>query len=197
MKTFFCDDDYRAYLQLLAEGKAHAGVAIWGYCLMPNHVHIVAVPESKDGLAQLFRCVHRHYSRHINFREKWKGHLWQERFHSFVMDERYLLATVRYTELNPVRARLCQRAEDWPWSSTRAHLTGCDDLVTDVRPMLDRVGDWKRYLAEGASDRELEGIRRSSTTGRPAGDASFVARLEALTGRDLKKRKPGPKPGTK
>jgi putative transposase len=197
MQTFFCDDDYRAYLQLLAEAKAHAGVAIWAYCLMPNHVHIVAVPDSKDGLSRLFRCVHRHYSRRINFRENWKGHLWQERFHSFVMDERYLLATVRYTELNPVRARLCQRAEDWPWSSARAHLIGCDDVVTDVQPMLDRIGDWRCYLAAGASDSELEDIRRSSTTGRPAGDASFVAKLEALTGRELKKRKPGPKPAIK
>jgi putative transposase len=197
MQTFFCDDDYRAYLQLLAEAKAHAGVAIWAYCLMPNHVHIVAVPDSKDGLSRLFRCVHRHYSRRINFRENWKGHLWQERFHSFVMDERHLLATVRYTELNPVRARLCQRAEDWPWSSARAHLIGCDDVVTDVQPMLDRIGDWRCYLAAGASDSELEDIRRSSTTGRPAGDASFVAKLEALTGRELKKRKPGPKPAIK
>jgi putative transposase len=197
MQTFFCDDDYRAYLQLLAEAKAHAGVAIWAYCLMPNHVHIVAVPDSKDGLSRLFRCVHRHYSRRINFRENWKGHLWQERFHSFVMDERHLLATVRYTELNPVRARLCQRAEDWPWSSARAHLIGCDDVVTDVQPMLDRIGDWRCYLAAGASDSELEDIRRSSTTGRPAGDASFVTKLEALTGRELKKRKPGPKPAIK
>ena len=197
MKTFFCDDDYRAYLNLLAEGKTHAGVSVWAYCLMPNHVHIVAVPQKEDGLSQLFRFVHRHYSRRINFRENWKGHLWQERFHSFVMDKRYLLATVRYTELNPVRARLCQRAEEWPWSSARAHLMGCNDVVTDVQPMCDRIGDWQRYLDEGASDGELEGIRRSATTGRPAGDASFLTRLEALTGRDLKKRKPGPKPGIK
>ena len=197
MKTFFCDDDYRAYLELLAEAKADVGVAVWAYCLMPNHVHLVVVPEKEDSLARLFRHVHRHYSRRINFREKWKGHLWQERFHSFVMDERYLFATVRYTELNPVRAGLCERPEDWPWSSTRAHIVGCDDLAVEVKPMLDRIADWRRYLSDGASDEELHSIRRCSTTGRPGGQGSFVEQLEALTGRELRKRKPGPKPRIK
>ncbi len=74
---------------------------------MLNHIHIVAVPEHKGGLAQIFRIAHLQYSRMINFREGWRGHLWQERFHSFVMDEHYLMATVRYVELNPVRAALC------------------------------------------------------------------------------------------
>jgi putative transposase len=194
MKTFFCDDDYRAYLQLLADGKMHAEVSVWAYCLMPNHVHIVAVPEREDGLSRLFRYVHRHYSRRINFRENWKGHLWQERFHSFVMDERYLHATVRYTELNPVKAGLCRRPEDWPWSSARAHLVGCDDVVTTVRPMLERIGDWSRYLSGETSNEEVADIRRSSSTGRPAGNGAFMEKLEALTGRDLKRKKPGRKP---
>ncbi len=197
MKTFFCDDDYRAYLDLLAQAKTSAQVSVWAYCLMPNHVHLVVVPEATDSLAQLFRFVHRRYSRRINFRENWKGHLWQERFHSFVMDERYLMATARYTELNPVRARLCACPEDWPWSSTRAHLVGWDDAVVEVQPMLERVSDWRRYLSEGANDGELAGIRRCSTTGRPAGDKSFIEGLETLTGRELRKRKPGPKPGIK
>jgi putative transposase len=197
MQTFFCADDYRAYLELLAEGKRKAGVSVWAYCLMPYHVHIVAVPEENDGLARLFRFVHRHYSRRINFRENWRGHLWQERFHSFVMDERYLRATVRYTELNPVRARLCRRVEDWPWSSARAHLSGRDDAVVSVKPMLDRIGNWHSYLSAAANDKELERIRRCSTTGRPGGDASFVNMLEDLTGRELTRRKPGPKPAIK
>jgi putative transposase len=113
------------------------------------------------------------------------------------MDERYLLATVRYTELNPVKARLCQKPEDWRCSSARAHLLGRDDVVTTVRPMLEQISDWRRYLSGNSSAEELEGIRRSSTTGRPAGDAAFLDKLEALTGRNLKKRKPGPKPAIK
>jgi len=98
MKTFFLDEDYQYYLDLVAYHKQKAGVAIWAYCLMPNHVHFVAVPEREDSLSCLFKMVHRHYSRAINFRQKWTGHLWQERFHSFVMDEEYLLTTVRYVD---------------------------------------------------------------------------------------------------
>ena len=107
IKTFFTEEDYQYYLELVAEYKAEAGVEVWAYCLMPNHVHFVAVPTERDSLSRLFRRVHRHYSRAINFRQKCTGHLWQERFHSFVMDEQYLLATVKYVELNPVKAKLC------------------------------------------------------------------------------------------
>ena len=87
MKTFFCDEDYLAYLGLLTEFRSVAGVKIWAYCLMPNHVHLVIAPETKDSLAVLFRHVHRRYSRRINFRERWTGHLWQERFHSNLSSE--------------------------------------------------------------------------------------------------------------
>ncbi|MEJ2532410.1 MAG: transposase [Halioglobus sp.] len=197
METFFCSEDYRAYMDLLAKAKAEMGVAVWAYCLMPNHVHLVVVPDQQDSLARLFRSVHRHYSRRVNFREQWRGHLWQERFHSFVMDERYLLATVRYTELNPLRARLCINPADWPWSSARAHFAGRDDAIVSVQPMLDRVADWGDYLAGGASQKEADMIRRCASTGRPAGDELFVERLEVLTGRELKRRKPGPKPSIK
>ena len=197
MKTFFCREDYRAYLDLLAEAKAETGVAVWAYCLMPNHVHLVVVPERSDSLAQLFRHVHRRYSRRINFREQWRGHLWQERFHSFVMDELYLLATVRYTELNPVHAQLCVDPTDWPWSSARAHFAGRDDSVVSVQPMLERVANWGNYLLEEVRDGEVDSIRRCSRTGRPAGDEWFLEQLETLTGRELKRRKPGPKPSNK
>jgi putative transposase len=194
MKTFFSAEDYRAYLDLIVECKDDVGVEVWAYCLMPNHVHLVVTPEKCESLSKLFRHVHRHYSRRINFRKNWKGHLWQERYHSFVMDERHLLATVRYTELNPVRARLCEFPEDWLWSSIHAHMEGFDDPIVSVKPMLDRVGDWSRYLARKESDSDLKTIRTHSGTGRPAGDDLFVGRLEALTGKNLKKGKPGPKP---
>ena len=105
-QTFFNDGDYAAYLGLMAEWCRKEGVAIWSYCLMPNHTHLVAVPSSEDGLRRAIGEAHRRYSRRINFREKWRGYLWQGRFASFVMDEPYLLAAARYVELNPVRAKL-------------------------------------------------------------------------------------------
>src|SRR5277367_1716111 len=125
--VFFEDGDYRAYMALLAEGCANAGVAVWGYCLMPNHIHLIMVPHDEAGLREALGETHRRYTRRVNFREGWRGHLWQGRFASVPMDEPHLLACARYVELNPVRARLAGRAEDWPWSSVHAHLAGRDD----------------------------------------------------------------------
>src|SRR3954469_23445629 len=125
--VFFGDDDYEAYRMLLSEGCRAAGVAVWAYCLMPNHVHLILVPSDADGLRAALGEAHRRYPRHVNFRENWRGFLWQGRFASFPMDEAYLLACARYVELNPVRARLARRARDWPWSSARAHIGGKDD----------------------------------------------------------------------
>ena len=86
-KTFFSDEDYRYYIELLAEYSKAYWTEIWAYCLMPNHVHLVMVPSEEDGLRATLGEVHRRYTRYVNFRKGWRGHLWQERFHSFVMDE--------------------------------------------------------------------------------------------------------------
>jgi putative transposase len=192
-KTFFSDADYRAYLKLLAESKDESRIDIWAYCLMPNHIHMVAVPETKDGLANTFRIAHRQYSRMINSREGWRGHLWQERFHSFVMDEDHLMAAVRYVELNPVRATLCRQPGDWRWSSIHAHLLGRDDSVVTVEPMLRRVKDWSKYLSTEDETGSWDIIRSHSGTGRPAGPRSFLERLEIITGRQLVNRPSGPR----
>jgi len=192
-QTFFSVDDYRAYLKLLANAKWKAGVEVWAYCLMPNHVHLVVVPEHKDSLSVFFSDAHRQYSRQVNDREGWRGHLWQERFHSFAMDEQYLLATVRYTELNPVRARLCSRPENWKWSSVHAHLKARDDALVTVSPMLERISNWPGYLDIQSSDPHLDAIRKHARTGRPIGNKAFLISLEHLTGRCLVKGKPGPK----
>ena len=113
------------------------------------------------------------------------------------MNEAHLMAAVRYVELNPVRARLCVLPEDWVWSSARAHLDGNDDGIVKVRPMLDLVSDWRRYLDDGSKEEELTALRKFSKTGRPAGGQEFVGELESLTGRTLRKKKPGPKSAVK
>lgn len=192
-KTFFSNDDYASYIKLLAATKSKAGVEVWAYCLMPNHIHLVVVPKTESSLADLFSDAHRRYTRRINAREGWKGHLWQERFHSSVMDENYLLSTVRYVELNPVRARLCDQADRWLWSSVHAHLSGRDDQLVTVKPMLERISAWQDYLAFEESQTLLNKIRHHSRTGRPNGDDCFIRKLEKLTSRKLMKAKPGPK----
>ena len=191
-RTFFGPHDYKMYVDLLRKAREASGVEIWAYCLMPNHVHLIVVPQRCNSLAKFFRQAHRTYTLAINAREGWQGHLWQERFHSFVMDEDHLLAAVRYTELNPVRAGICESPGDWPWSSYRAHVDGVDDRLVNVGPMLSRIDGWTSYVKP--EDRDVEKfaeLRERSSTGRPAGDDKFVGDLERLVGRSLRKRNPG------
>jgi putative transposase len=192
-ETFFCTEDYEAYRALMVEWCGRFGVTIWAYCLMPNHVHLVAVPESEDGLCRALGEAHRRYTRHVNFREAWRGHLWQGRFASFVMDEAYLLRAVRYVELNPVRAGIVKRPGDYPWSSAAAHLAGKDDALVQVRPLLEEVGDWKAYLSVDVEEEDAAALRRHERTGRPLGNHDFLGRLEDQLDRELLPKKRGPK----
>lgn len=196
-RTFFCVDDYLYYIDLLGEYSKQAETEIWAYCLMPNHVHLVMVPSHEDGLRAALGEAHRRYTRYVNFRQGWRGHLWQERFQSFLMDEQYLMAAVRYVEMNPVAAGLCQSPWDWRFSSARAHLEGQDDTLVRVRPMRERVGNWRGYLAGAMDSDDAELIRRHTRTGRPLGTETFVNRIEAITGQTLVHKRPGPKPGNK
>ncbi|MCY3017535.1 MAG: transposase, partial [Planctomycetota bacterium] len=164
------------------------------YCLMPNHVHLIAVPKSEDGLRRAIGETHRRYTRRVNFREGWRGHLWQGRFASFLMDEAYLLACARYVERNPVRAGLCRQAWKYPWSSAAAHVAGHDDDLVKAAPLLGLVPDWRAYLASDASAAQIEALRQHERTGRPLGSAAFVRALESLLGRTLSRQKPGRKP---
>jgi putative transposase len=190
-QTFFNDGDYAAYVELMADWCREEGVEIWAYCLMPNHIHLIAVPGSEQGLRRAIGEAHRRYTRRINFREKWRGYLWQGRFASFIMDADYLLAAARYVELNPVRAGLVAKAEEWPWSSARAHLSGRDDRLVKAAPLLAMVGDWKAFLNSAIREEDLRDLREHGRTGRPLGSATFLERLEAIVGRVLKPQKGG------
>ena len=194
-RMFFEDGDYALYLDLLADAAGRAGVEIWSYCLMPNHVHLVAVPGDEDGLRRCFRYVHRHYTGYVNARLRVTGHLWQGRFSSVAMDEPHLVTALRYIALNPVRARLVARPEDWAWSSARAHLAGADDHVVRVAPALERVGDFSAFLGE-AFDEALSyaALRKAESVGRPVGSPEWLADMEARTGLTLRPQKRGPKP---
>jgi len=187
--TFFAPDDYRLYLRLLRDRLPAAEVALWAYCLMPNHVHLVVVPAGDQSLAQLFGGLHKEYARRVNARLGWQGHLWQERFHSCCMDEQHAQAAVRYVELNPVRAKLVERPDQWPWSSVHGHLGRRDDTLLTASPSLPRRGDWDAYLA--VETKVADEVRRGTHTGRPVGDEGFLQELETRTGRPLHRRRRG------
>jgi len=191
--VFFGDKDKKLYVEVLYKHAVHSGVTFWAYCLMDNHVHLIAVPRSEDSFAKGIGEAHRNYTRMINFREGWRGYLWQGRFISYPLDEKYLYAAVRYVERNPVRAGLVKRAEDYPWSSARAHVLNKKDILLADNFMLSQIKDWSSYLAEDERDIDGDLFRKHAHTGRPLGDEKFITKLEKITGRILKKSKPGRK----
>ena len=191
--VFFREEDYKRYISLLSEFCNKSGTEIWAYCLMTNHIHLVMVPSTEDGLRATLGEAHRRYTRYINQCEQCRGHLWQERFHSFPMDEHYLLSAVRYVEMNPVHANIVERPELYPWSSAKAHLASQDDKLVKVRPMLDRVSNWHEYLDSVLDDATVETLRKHSNTGRPLGNASFLDMLEHKAGKVLHPLKRGRK----
>ena len=192
-ETFFCDEDCEAYLELMAHWCEECGVEVWAYCLMPNHVHLIAVPAVEAALCRGIGEAHRRYTRRVNFRAGWRGHLWQGRFSSYPMDGAYLYSATRYVELNPVRAKLVSSPTEYRWSSASAHVAGRDDVLVRVQPLLERFGDWRDFLSTGLDDEAATLLRRHERTGRPLGSPEFVARLEKLLNRALAPRRPGRK----
>jgi len=191
---FLIAGDQSVYLRILREQVNRHGVEVWAYCLMPNHLHMIATPRDEGGLSRAFGEAHRRYTAFINKRQAWTGHLFQARFASVVMDETHLLTAARYVALNPVRARLVAKAEDWPWSSARAHLAGRDDLLVTVRPLLSRIDRFADTLECDLPDETLSALRAAETTGRPLGSDGFIAGLEQRLNRRLAPRRPGRKP---
>lgn len=204
LPVFFGDDDRHEYLALVSAACAKAGVDCLAWCLMDNHIHLILVPHDKDGLRAALGEAHRRYTRRINFREGWRGYLFQGRFGSYPMDNAHLMAAVRYVENNPVAAGMVKEAGDWRWSSARAHLAGKrveDDPLTDIAALGKHVRRWRNYLklgvnaaADPASAEEIEARLR---TGRPLAEPEWIAEMEERIDRKLAPARRGPKPRAK
>jgi putative transposase len=193
-QTFFDKVDYILYRDLLKEHAAANGVAVWSWVLMPNHVHLILVPEHEDSLRACLSKVHRAYAGHIHAREQRTGHFWQGRFGCVAMDEAHVMAAIPYVALNPVRAGLVKRAAQWKWSSVHAHLDPAKgDGLTDITPVLERVGNFAGLLRAGEDEALSMALRRAETVGRPLGDDAFMAHIEARSGRDVRAGKRGPR----
>jgi len=191
MDIFNCDDDRTAYLHFIAAQTSRFGVEVLAWCLMTNHVHFVAVPEEESSLARAFGEAHRLYTRMKNFEQGVRGYLFQGRFGSCVLDERHLIAAVRYVEQNPVRAKMVKEPWDYVWSSARFHveLEETDPLVKD-RSLIGLVKDWRCLLLH-PDMAAYENLRCGVRVGRPMGDEFFIKTVEAVVGRDLSKGKSG------
>lgn len=185
--VFYANADREAYLGLMAKMLEDAGVRLLAWCLMTNHVHLVAVPQSEDSLEILLRRVHGRYAQMLNVRRSRTGHLWQNRFFSCALDAKHLRRALAYVEKNPVRAGMVERAEDHVWSSARVHL----GLETDERGLLDLefwrgfggAQAWRELLLSEEEAAVLRLLRRCTYSGRPFGSEDFLAEFEARFGR--------------
>jgi putative transposase len=191
--VFFDDEDRQTYLKLLT-GYAHKhSLQIWAYCLMDNHIHLLAVPETETALARGIGLTNQVYTQYLNHKRTQSGRVWQNRFFSCVVEnEQYLWAVARYIERNPLKVGLAERPEDYRWSSAKAHLTKTNDAVlssTTWLPPSERAAYAKFVLAE--NDGMDDTIRKATRTGRPFGSEEFIEKLEFQLNQPLKPQKVG------
>jgi putative transposase len=193
---FFNDLDRRRYLDLLARYAARQHLKILAYCLMPDHVHLVAVPAEAGSLAAVLMPLQIQHSKHIRRTHTIRGRLWQARFSSCPMDLPHMWEAVRYIERNPRRAGKILRPERYPWSSAGGHAgIRKDPLLSGHLEARGKVKNWVKWLGEGEDEAMAETIRRCTRTGRPAGGAAFRASIEKRrrrTRRPKKGKRPQP-----
>jgi len=174
--------DRRVYLGLLRDQASFLGLSILAYCLMPNHIHLIAVPPEEDSLAILLRRVHGRFAQYFNACQSRSGHLWQNGFYSCPLGPGHLWTAIRYVELNPVRSGLAIEPADYEWSSASAHFAGLDARRLLDMPFFEQAGGvagWRRLFGEPESEPAYSALRKSTYSGQPFGDQSFRDEIQA------------------
>jgi putative transposase len=197
-RRFILDSDAarRVYLDLLRGSAERHEIELVGYCLMSNHVHLIATPKKANVLGPALKDAHGRYASYWNSTHCSSGHVWQGRYYSCPLDESHLWEALRYTELNPVRASMVANAEGWGWSSAAAH---CGSAAAESWLGMElwrgnwSAAGWREYLEAGESQAVLTAIRHNTHTGRPLGSADFLSAVERQTKRRLALQKRGPK----
>jgi len=193
-QVFFENGDPEFYLSLLHANTRMRDVAVFAYCLMPNHVHLVVVPSDSDGIHRSLKAVHSQYAQRINRMRNSSGHLWQGRYRSSPLDANHFVNAVRYVERNPVEAGMVATAEDYLWSSAAAHCGLREDRILESRQrssLLSGIANWSSWLARGVPDDCRDTLRRHERRNLPCGSSEFVAMLERAAGRELRPKARG------
>lgn len=175
--------DYECFIETVAETLRTRRMRICGYCVMPNHWHMVLWPEHDGDLSAFVQHL---TNLHV---KRWKrahdeiglGHLYQGRFKSFpIQTANYFHVVVRYVERNPLRANLVARAEQWPWSSL-GQASPAEPIRLSEWPVpgpADRHRDlWIERVNRPQTEGELVSVRASANRGTPYGDAPWVTRV--------------------
>ncbi len=181
--VFHTRNDRHVYLRLLKENSDRAGLRILAYCLMTNHVHLIAVPQEEDSLAVALRRTHGRYAQYSNARRLRSGHLWQNRFYSCPLDGEHLWAALGYVERNPVRAGIVAAAAEYEWSSAAAHLLGRDSRFLLDMGFWEEAGGaerWAGLLCSVEEEDKIKQLRRATYAGRPLGSQEFLEELRRV-----------------
>ena len=182
------DSERMVYLDLLRQAVQLHPLSLIGYCLMSNHVHLVVIPRKAEALATALKQAHGRYASYWNATHGSSGHVWQGRFYSCPLDSVHLWEALRYAELNPVRAELVGKAQEWKWSSAAAHCgEGEPDACLDMEPWRQHWSftSWRPFLSAGETESDLAALRQCTHTGRPLGTKEFIESLEQSTQRKL------------
>jgi putative transposase len=191
--VFFDDEDRQTYLNLLLKYSQKYGVAIWAYCLMSNHVHLLAVPETDTGLARGIGLTNMLYTQYLNRKRNQSGRIWQNRFFSCLVESnQYLWGVARYIERNPVKAGMTARPQEYRWSSAVAHVTGQSDPLLAEQAWLaaHEQSGYADFLAAGDDEMDAD-IRRATNSGRPFGSEPFIDQMELGLNQRLRPGAPG------
>lgn len=187
------DADRLVYLRLLGDYARTYQLSLLGYCLMTNHVHLIAIPSRADSLPHAMRQIHGRYAAYLNAREGSSGHIWQARYYSCPLDTAHFYVALRYIERNPVRAGMVAEASRYRWSSAAFHC-GLPSASPPVEPgpwaEEWTAPAWREFLGE-ESAAEADAIRGNTHTGRPLGTRDFVAAAERTLHRSLTPGKGG------
>ena len=175
-QTFLIDDDYVVYLKIMAQCCRQYQIEILAYSLMPDHVHLIAIPKEQNSLSKCLRVAHGRYSKYINRRTGCTGQFWQGCYSSHFLDQHYLLTCARYIEINALKREYVDQPEQWRWCSAQAHINGCDDDLVRVQPLLDRVErSWQEFLAVPRPDSEADLFYAHEKSGLALGGEAFLA----------------------
>ena len=192
-KVFFDKEDREKYLSLLKKYSEKWEAPILAYCLMSNHIHLLARPYREESLSKMMQGITLCYTLHINRKHQKTGRLWESRYHSCIVDkERYLWAVARYIEQNPGRAKIVRSEEDFPYSSAKAHIKGVKDEV--LGDELFEEGQRKNYIKfirESITEEEMRRLKCSARTGRPFGSEEFIRKMEKKLERRFVLKSPG------
>jgi putative transposase len=192
MRIFTCRAEKQQYLRRFCAVANEEKVLVHGYCLMDNHVHWLLTPTTVTGLARLFRRAHTWWALTFNRKHGRTGHLLQARYHSSPLSEDHYWTALRYVELNPRRANIVGRPEDFEFSSARAHLTGQEDVT--LAPVQTRQGftqpQWREFLSRTDFASETA-LRKALQASRPCGNAEWIRGLEVQFHRKLAWSRPG------